>query len=845
MYQNIFITPRTEDEAPVVYIWDDKNGVLTIPYKEFDYAYRKDPKGTYTSIYGHRLKKVTRWNKEETDIFESDVPRETKVLTDLYLDSDEKSEGHNVGFIDIEVSSEGGFPNVQEADKEIYCIGMYNQNLNQYVEFLYNKNEPSFKEEVRNDVSILHFPTEEEMLEAFMAWYSDQHFTILTGWNIATFDIPYIFRRIRSILGENTANMLSPIGLLKWNVSRERYQIAGVSVLDYLEVYKKFTYSTRPTYRLAAIGQFEVKMTKIEYDGTLDDLYKNDLNMFVDYNIHDVRIVVEIDKKKKLIELVRGICHAGHVPYEDYMYSSKFIEGTILVYLHRKGIICPNKPIDGQEQMDKRENEGEEGFAGAFVKEPIPGLYDWVFSLDLQSLYPSILMTLNISPETKVGKVYNWNLDDYLLSKITTYDVVVGRDKYQFTQEEFLSFMKKMKFTLSSNGILYLTDQKGIVPEILDKWFKERLEYKNLMKKAANEGDKEKEAYYDQRQHIQKIFLNSIYGVLGLPIFRFYDIDNALAVTATGQDVIKSTAKIINNKYKFDNVNSTEDNCIYIDTDSVYFSAVPYFIGNEDEQKKKETCVERARFFEKYLNELYTIMAKKLFFVENDHRFVIKGEVIAKTGFWVAKKRYAMLKVYDLETNKDKNEVKVKGLDVVRSSFPPAFGKFMSQTLEDILRRITKEDLDKKIISFKNSLVQMDYLDIARNTSIKDVSGYDDETEKSLVIFKKGTPAHVKAAITYNRYLKNKGLDTKHALIKNSDKIKYVYLKRNPLGIEAIAVKGFDDPKEIIKLIKEYIDYDRLFENELRNKLDDFYSALNWGKIPTEVNQNAVEFFTF
>ncbi len=845
MYQNIFITQRTPEERPVVYVWDDQQGLITISADKFDYAYKRDTtsKSTYTSIHGLKLKKIYNFKRDDPHLFESDVPRETRVLTDLYLNSDEVSTNHVIGFFDIEVSSVGGFPDLIKADKEILSIAFYNSSLQNYVLFVYDPDN-KINDTYTSEYNILRFNTEKELLRAFMLWFTSQNFTILTGWNITGFDIPYLYRRLCVVLDTDEANMLSPVGHVKWSDRRERYQIAGISLLDYLELYKKFTYTARPTYRLGAIGSFEVNMGKIEFDMNLDELYQNDIQKFMEYNLQDVKIVVAIDKKMKLIELVRGICHVGHVQYEDYLHSSKFIEGTILTYLHRKGIIAPNRPINGEEMMAAKNDEDEDdevGFTGAYVKDPVPGRYEWVYSLDLQSLYPSIIMSLNISPETKIGKVYNWNLEEHIKKNISEYEVDVQGQIMKFSYDKFIEFMNRLKFTISSNGILYLNDRRGIIPEILDKWFNERIEYKNLMKKYTAEGDSEKADYYDRRQHVQKIFLNSIYGVLGLPVFRFYDLDNAFAVTSTGQDVIKTSAKYLNNKYQTQ-LKTNNDYCIYIDTDSVYFSAVPLINTDNDESKKQDT-ISLAREHEAALNTFYNTMAKKLFFCDT-HRFVIKGETIARTGLWVAKKCYALLKIYDLETNKNINKIVTKGLGTVRSSFPEAFGKFMSTILENILNNLTKHDIDTEILRFYNNLSTMNYTSISKSTSVKNLSKYDDGGT-SILKFKKGAPAQVKAALIYNRLLISKNLDKRYALIRSGDKIKWCFLRKNPYLLDRIAFKGYDDPKEVLSLVENYIDYNKMFDRELFNKLTSFYAAIGWGIVPTKLNQNASQLFIF
>jgi DNA polymerase elongation subunit (family B) len=452
-------------------------------------------------------------------------------------------------------------------------------------------------------------------------------------------------------------------------------------------------------------------------------------------------------------------------------------------------------------------------------------------------------MSLNISPETKVGFVTNWDVEKHRKGEIDTYLV---RDKEtdeitRLSRDKFVKFMEEMHYYISSNGVLYSANKTGIIPEVLDKWFAERVEFKNLMKKYKNEGNIELAEFYDRRQHIQKIFLNSLYGVLGLPIFRFFDIDNALAVTATGQDVIKNSADFANKLYN-DRLKDDKDYCIYIDTDSLYFSSKALLPENTE---PKEFTIKLARAVEKKLNEYYNVMAQELFFCDK-HRLYIKGESVASKGLWIAKKRYAMNAVYDLESNLDvDNKIKIKGLDVVRSTFPPAFREFMNMVLKNVLGGITKGDMDIKVVSFRENLNNEYYLNVARNTSVKNISEYEQGTGKQLNEFKKGTPAHVKACISYNKLLYHFKIQNRYEKISDGEKIKYVYLKDNPWNLETIAVKGYNDPKEIVEIAEKYIDYEALFVNELKKKLEDFYSAMNWGLLPTDVNQKADEFFSF
>ena len=840
MYQNIYV--EDGEGRGTVHLWDDQNGYTTLPFSQFNYAYKPDNNGSVVSMTGVRVSKTKYYKFDDPTMFESDIPRETRVLTDLYLQDDTPSTGHKVVFFDIEVSMENGIPNIENPNNEVTAITLYDSVTKEYTVLVLDKtvSRGNYK---KGDTDTYFFKDEIDLLYKFVDVYESIGPTIITGWNSDYFDVPYLYNRLKQQCGNGVANKLSPIGKLKYSKFRKKWMIAGVSSLDYLDLYKKFTYGQQPNYRLDTIGRIEVGMGKVEYEGSLDELFRTDLDKFIEYNVQDVRIIVELDKKMKLIELVRGICHVGHVQYEDYCYSSKFLEGTIITYLHRKGIVVSNKPADGRQLMNDRMESDGEGFIGAYVKPPIPGLYDWVYSLDLQSLYPSIIMSLNISPETKSGFVTNWDIEKHRNNQI---DVYLVRDKetdhvVRMNRENFVKFMNDSNLMISSNGVLYDTNKVGIIPEVLNQWFAERVEYKNLMKKYKNEGNLELADYYDRRQHIQKIFLNSLYGVLGLPIFRFFDIDNALAVTATGQDVIKNSANFANKLYQ-DKLQDTKDYCIYIDTDSLYFSSNALLPENKD---PKEFTINLAHVIEKKLNAYYDDMSKELFFCDN-HRFHIKGESVASKGLWIAKKRYAMNVVYDLESSLDiDNKMKVKGLDVIRSTFPPAFREFMNTVLTDVLNGIVKNEMDAKVLEFRIALDSRYYLDVARNTSVKNISEYEKGLSKQLNEFKKGTPAHVKACITYNKLLHHFKITNRYEKISDGEKIKYVYLKDNPLNLETVAVKGYNDPIEIVQLAETYIDYETLFVNELKTKLEDFYSALGWGLLPTDVNQKAEEFFSF
>ena len=849
MYLNIFYErPQEEFGAGFIHIWDDQYGYKKVPFSR--YAYKINEDGAFKTLYGQNAKKVKRWSKKDKEagiMYEADVNPEMRYLIDNYLDNETPSTNHIEMFFDIEVDSVNGLPNLETADKSITAISYYDKISKKYVALILDPSgeiEDSVEHKNGEDITVFAYGTEEDLLQKFMEEYKTIQPTIVTGWNIDNFDIPYLYRRYKVLFGEAYANELSPVGMVNWNPRRERYFLAGVSCLDYMSLYKTFTFNERTSYSLDAIGKAEVGMGKVVYEGSLDRLYKEDKAKYIEYNIHDVRIVVKIDEKMKTIDLAKGVVHKGHVPLEDIYFPSRYLDGAMLVYIKRKGFVAQSKP-----EYEHGSGDWSDKFAGAFVKEPIPGKYYWVVDLDATSLYPSIIMTLNISPETKVTSVQGWNNADFVQGKPGTYRVDYNDKTLTFNHDELGDFLTKSGMAISSNGILYDKRVKGIIPEILEKWFDERTEYKNLMKKHANEENKELYEYFNNRQYIQKVILNSFYGCLGLPSFRFYDKQNAESVTYTGVDLIKFASRVVNNFFcqALADTTGANDYIIYIDTDSLFMSLEQLvkqqypLVDMKDTKAVSEAILEITGRIQKYVNTSMDYFAKE-FLHTSTHRFNFKQEVIAKSAFWTTKKRYA-LDIINRE-GRMMQEIEVKGLDVVRTSFPKVFKDFMTDLLKDILNDVSKEEIDTKILDLKKNIKSFRVADIARPTGVKDITKYSDGTGQPFVSKKKGTPAHVKAAINYNDYLRHKGLGLKYAKISDGQKIKWVYLGENPFHIEEIAFKdNGEDPKEILEFAETYVDREKIYESEMGNKLIDFYSALNWGALPTSINVNSFKFF--
>ena len=834
MYQAIHYEKRKNK----IHIWDDKRGHLIVPFKK--YAYVKNQTGLHFTLDGDKVKKVYDWDSDDPNLFESDVPILTRFLVDQYTDSDDVSEGIRTLFFDIEVEVVDGFPDVMKANEKITSIAFYDELTEKY--FCYTLDEKRKLENWENEHEVVElFQTEYELLNKFYQKYVEISPHILSGWNSEFFDIPYLYNRSVNVLGKSVADMLSPIRNVMYSEYKKKHNIAGVSILDYLTLYRKFSFIQQSSYRLDYIGEIEVGMKKIEYQGTLNDLYEKDLDKFIEYNIRDVKILVELDKKLDFINIARGIAHLGHVPYEDVMMSSRYLEGAILVYLKKIGVVAPNKP-----PRPKKMDDGDK-FAGAYVQPPQRGRHDWVYDLDITSMYPSVIRSLNISPETKVGKVEGWDAEEFLkkdLKKTYTLCNRHGKEIDTISNTDLGDYLENTGLSIASNGVMYRTDKQGLIPALLTKWFNERVEMRKLVKKFNEQGDKEKESYFDRRQYLQKILLNSLYGVLGLPVFRFYDLDNAEATTLTGQALIKFSKKITNHFYNKE-LGTNDDYVIYIDTDSIFASAVPLIEKRYPNEKLTEVMMtqrimEICSEVQDYLNKSYDYFAKKFLNIDK-HVFDIKQEVVATTGLFITKKRYGLHIIND--AGRKVNTIHVKGLDTVRSNFAVAMKELLGKVLSDVLAKVPKEKIDERISVFKRNMNSLHYDVMANPIGVKGIGKYEVKDEDSpFSTYKKGAPVHVKAAINYNSLLEHWYEGRKYEKIGNGNKIKWVYLKDNEFGFDTIAYKGYEDPPQILDLIKNKIDHSRMFEQAMSKKIGMFYDAMSWEAV-VDKQQSIERFF--
>jgi DNA polymerase elongation subunit (family B) len=827
-------------------LWDDETGYEQFQYEK--YAYIVDSKGSSITMDGVKVRKVADWSKEAEKqglVYEHDVPILTRILVDRYHHSDEVSKNHRIMILDIEVAKEGKYSTAKEAANTITAISYYLKETG-YVCLLLDKNGKlnSRKKAVKTtsgreiEVDLQIFRNEKMMLTAFVSQFARIRPTITSHWNGELYDMPYLVNRIKGELGNNVASKLSEIGIVYTEPVNDRDDhaiIAGVACFDYLMLYKKFSINDRPRFTLDYISKQELGRGKKKYAGTLDDLYENDPEGFIEYNIDDVELVVSLDEKLDFIFAAQGLCHTGHVPYEDIIFSSRYLEGASLTYCKRNNLIAMKTIPDGN--MDPA--------MGAFVKLPKPGLYKYIFDEDLSGMYPGNIMSLNISPETKYGRVENFNGEEFSKDVKKSYKIIprkkVGTiesfefsDTSDFIVEDLRAFLQEKNLSISANGIMYSKDKIGLIPAILKKWGSDRKEYRKQAEIAKLSGDLEKYKYYDRNQYRVKILGNSFYGYLLLYGSRFNDRENGEATTQTGVQLIKQSMKVADWYYnkKLGNVEPKEY-VVYSDTDSIFLPALP-LIENADSKTDEELVQDTLKIsaeLQTVINKYYDKYADRFHNV-SEHYWNIKQELVSRRAFWgSAKKRYAMWII-----NKNGlpfDEAEIKGFDVVRSSFPQAFRDFMESIIGDILHDILPDELNKKIRDFKYQYKNNELSDILLPSGVKEISKYQTAT--------KSIPIHVNSSLNYNKLLNLFNIEGQYPVIDDGDKIMWGYLRQNPYNFNTLAIRGYDDPPEILEFMEKYTDREKIFEKSLISKLQSIWDDLGWGQI--SLNENNDDFF--
>jgi DNA polymerase elongation subunit (family B) len=805
---------------------------------------------------------------KDNKYFEKDVDKITRFLVDHYYETDDTPKSHNIIYLDIECVVAGALTeeNIKDPKGEITAVALYDHNSKKYYCLVLDKAKKMSKAESEDKI-IMPYSSEKELLSGFLDKWYELDPTIITGWNSGFFDIPYLYYRIKKVLGESLANTLSPIGKIKFtpHFPEQPVNLAGISHLDYMLLFKKYIMKQEPSYRLGDIGKKYAKLEKIEYQGSLDKLFAEDVDKFIEYNLRDVEIIVELENRMKFIELTITIGHLCHTEYEAIYFSTMLNEGAILTYLKRKGIISPNKPTTYNPALRTLEEE----YAGGYLKDPIPGLYEWVIDLDFTSLYPSIIRSLNMGIETLVGRIVNkdkydnqWSLQEL---KSMNPDQIVYIEKVkknrtlvrsEISVKDIIDIIETNDLIVSAPGVLFRKDKSSIVCEILSDWFAKRQEYKKLMKKAYKvDNDPVMGAFYDRRQHAYKIKLNDVYGVFAINSWRYTDGNKFIskAITLTGQRLLQESIKNMNVYLNKELGNETpKDYIITSDTDSLFIQCKDLLIARHPDTdfNNREDVINKilviANELQAMANKFIGDFARSAFNLGDDgvHYFELKQEVVLDRGYFAGKRRYAQHIVNKEGVPVD--ELDVKGLDLMKSNFPPLFRQFGEHIINEIMFGKPKEDMDKQILSFRTELRTIDWKKILKPTGLKKMKEYIASPPRAGEIFTKlglKCPINTKAAIYTSDILKFRGLDKKYPTPQVGDKIYIVYLKDNPYRIDVLALNGYNDAPELLEFAEKYIDRDGLFDSVLKNKLESLYSDLGWGAVV--LNQNINKFFKF
>ena len=743
---------------------------------------------------------------------------------------DWKMKDLSIAILDIEVGSENGFPDPYLANEPITAIAIKYINGAMTV-FACG----DYK--VQGDEVYIKCDDEYNLCKKFLRFWEENCPDAISGWNIKFFDIPYIVNRFNKILGEDETKKLSPWSYInsRKTVMNNReltaYDFVGVSTLDYIELYRWYAPGgkSQESYSLNNICNVELGESKISYEefDNLHQLYKLNHQKFIEYNIKDVELVLKLEQKLKLIELGLTLAYDTKTNYEDIFAQTRMWDSLIYNYLFERKIIVP----------PKSHNDKSSAFEGAYVKEVQVGKHDWVASFDLNSLYPHLMMQYNISPETLIEvSDYDKEMRD-VISKGVSVDKMI---------EQSVDTSKLTGVTITPNGQFFRTDKQGFLPKMLEEMYVDRSKFKKLMLKAKQEYENEKDeskkneinnriARYDNLQLAKKVSLNSAYGALGSQYFRFYDLRMALAVTLAGQLSIRWIEKHLNS-YMNNLLKTEEDYVIASDTDSIYLKLGPLV----DKVHKDKTDTNKIIAFmdrvcedkiQPSIDESYENLANYV------HAFAqkmqMKREALADKGIWTAKKRY-ILNVYNNEgVAYNEPHMKVMGLEMVKSSTPSAIREKMKESIK-IMMQGTENDIHEFIADFKVNFKKLPVEDISFPRGLNGLKDYAD----SVIMYKKGTPIHVKGAILYNHHLVKMGLDKKYPKIQEGEKVKFTYIKQpNPFKDMVISYPG-RLPVEFG--LQQYIDYDLQFDKAFIEPIKVVLDCMGWS---TEKRNSLESFF--
>ena len=861
-------------------------------YREYQSKYTffyKDPRGKYKSVYGDPLSRIVckstkdfrkevAINRDKT-LFESDINPIFQCLSENYLNADAPK--LNIAFFDIETDfdPERGFADPSDPFMPITSISVYLQWLDTMVCIAVPPKTLTMEEaraELEGIDNVMLFEKEGDMIDTFLTLIEDSD--VLSGWNSEGYDIPYTVNRTARVLSKDDTRRFCLWGQLpkkrmyeKFGKESETFDLVGRVHLDSLNLYRKYTYEERHTYRLDAIGEIEVGENKVPYEGTLDALYNNDFRKFIEYNIQDTALLDKLDKKLQFIDLSNTIAHENTVLIQTTMGAVAVTEQGIVNEAHHRGLQVPNR--------QRRDDEATQA-AGAYVAFPKKGLHKWIASMDLNSLYPSVIRALNMAPETVIGQIRPEISDDrvhtdmFLKKKsfagswegrfcTEEYDVVMEQRKdvaltidWEDGRSDILSgaemyklvFDSNMPWMLSANGTIFTTEFEGVIPGILKRWYAERKELQAKLKKAKDAGNKPEIEYWDKRQLVKKILLNSLYGAILNPGCRFFDKRIGQSTTLTGRTIVKHMSaeanKVITGVY-----DHTGDAMIYGDTDSCYFSAWPTLKDDVESGKIPWNTDNAIKLYDQVADAVdgtFVDMMMKQFHCPKSRATVIAAgrEIVAQSGLFITKKRYAALVVdnegFRTDIDGKVGKVKAMGLDLRRSDTPVFMQEFLSELLLMVLTDKPRSDVLDRITEFRLQFHERPGWEKGSPKRANKVGHYRRLEEKQ---GKANMPGHVRASINWNTLRRMNG-DKYSEEVVDGMKVIVCKLKPNPLGYTSVAY-----PTDVMRLpewFKELpFDDAAMAETIIDNKLDNLIGVLDYPLEDTKRHNTFTSLFDF
>jgi DNA polymerase elongation subunit (family B) len=886
-----YVDALFDRDSDIIRVVERKEGKRHYTEYQAKYTfYYKDQRGKYRSIYDDPLSRIVCKNTKDfrkevainrdKQLFESDINPIFQCLSENYLNQDAPK--LNIAFFDIETDfdPERGFADPSDPFMPITSIAVYLQWLETMVCLAVPPKTLTMdqaKKELEGIDNVMLFEKESEMIDTFLTLIEDAD--ILSGWNSEGYDIPYTVNRTSRVLSKDDTRRFCLWGQLpkkreyeKYGKSAVTFDLIGRVHLDSLELYRKYTYEERHSYRLDAIGEIEVGENKVPYEGTLDQLYNNDFRKFIEYNIQDTALLDKLDKKLRFIDLSNELAHANTVLLQTTMGAVAVTEQAIVNEAHHRGMQVPNRP--------KRDDSENTAAAGAYVAFPKKGLHKWIGSMDLNSLYPSVIRALNMDPATIVGQIRP-EISEARVHEDTTlkkksfagswegkfateeYDAVMDQRKdvaltvdFENGNTEVVSgaelykiiFDSNKPWMLSSNGTIFTTEHEGVIPGLLKRWYSERKELQAQLKKAKDAGNAIETEYWDKRQLVKKINLNSLYGAILNPGCRFFDKRIGQSTTLTGRTIVKHMSAEVNKVItgKYDHVGEA---MIYGDTDSCYFSAYPT-LKNDIESKKipwskdnvitlyDQVCEAANTTFEKFMLQAFHCPKTR------SDVIAAGREIVAESGLYITKKRYAALVIdnegFRTDVDGKAGKVKAMGLDLRRSDTPVFMQEFLSELLLMVLTNAPQEDVLERITVFRKEFSERPGWEKGSPKRANKIGHYQRLEEKQ---GKANMPGHVRASINWNT-LKRMNGDKYSQEIVDGMKVIVCKLKQNPLGYTSVAYPT--DELHIPDWFKELpFDDAAMAETIIDNKLDNLIGVLDYPLEDTKQHNTFNSLFDF